>query len=68
MRSKLESAVPYSLLAPTLIFVSLLIIIPIFQAFLLAFQGAEGQFTLDNFQTMMNDTSFQDALKFTFCC
>ncbi len=64
--SKLESALPYSLLAPTLIFVTLLIVIPIFQAFLLAFQSADGSFTLANFQKMANDTSFADALKFTF--
>jgi multiple sugar transport system permease protein len=57
---------PYSLLAPTLIFVTLLIVIPIFQAFLLAFQTADGQFTLAQFQKMATDTSFADALKFTF--
>jgi multiple sugar transport system permease protein len=66
MRTKLESALPYSLLAPTLLFVTLLIVIPIFQAFLLAFQGADEAFTLANFQKMANDTAFADALKFTF--
>jgi multiple sugar transport system permease protein len=66
MRSKLDSILPYSLLAPTLIFVTLLIVIPIFQAFLLAFQGADGSLTLANFQKMGNDTNFLDALKFTF--
>ena len=66
MRAKLDSALPYSLLAPTLIFVTLLIVVPIFQAFLLAFQDAEGSFTLVYFQKMANDTSFVDALKFTF--
>jgi multiple sugar transport system permease protein len=66
MRSKLDSALPYGLLAPTLIFVALLIIVPIFQAFLLAFQGADGSLTLGNFQKMVSDTSFLDALKFTF--
>lgn len=66
MRTKLESALPYSLLAPTLIFVTLLIVIPIFQAFLLAFQAPDGSFTLEYFQKMANDTSFGDALRFTF--
>jgi len=66
MRAKLDSALPYSLLAPTLIFVTLLIVVPIFQAFLLAFQGADDAFTLANFQKMANDTAFADALKFTF--
>ena len=66
MRSKLESLLPYSLLTPTLLFVTLLIVIPIFQAFLLAFQSADGSFTLANFQKMASDTSFGDAIKFTF--
>ena len=66
MRSKLDSALPYGLLAPTLIFVTLLIVVPIFQAFLLAFQGADGSLTLANFQKMASDTAFTDALKFTF--
>ncbi|MBI5029025.1 MAG: sugar ABC transporter permease [Chloroflexi bacterium] len=66
MRAKLDSALPYGLLTPTLIFVTLLIVVPIFQAFLLAFQGADGLFTLANFQKMANDTAFADALKFTF--
>lgn len=65
MRAKLESALPYSLLAPTVIFVTLLIVIPILQAFLLAFQGADGSLSLVNFQKMVSDTSFVDALKFT---
>ncbi len=66
MRAKLDSALPYSLLLPTLAFVTLLIVVPIVQAFLLAFQGADGSFTLANFQKMANDTAFADALKFTF--
>ena len=44
----------------------MLIVIPIFQAFLLAFQGSDGSLTLANFQKMAMDTSFGDALKFTF--
>jgi multiple sugar transport system permease protein len=66
MRAKLESALPYSLLAPTLVFVTLLIVIPIFQAFMLAFQAADGGFSLASFQKMVSDTSFWDAVKFTF--
>jgi multiple sugar transport system permease protein len=65
MRVKAETILPYSLLAPTLIFVTLLIVVPIAQAFLLAFQTPDGSFTLANFQKMVNDTSFGDALKFT---
>ncbi len=66
MRAKLESALPYGLLAPTVIFVTLLIVIPIIQAFLLAFQAPDGSFSLASFQKMASDTSFVDALKFTF--
>lgn len=66
MRAKSEAILPYSLLAPTLIFVTLLIVVPIFQAFLLAFQTTDGDFTLANFQKMVTDTNFADAMKFTF--
>lgn len=66
MRVKSESILPYSLLAPTLIFIVLLIVVPIFQAFLLAFQTTDGEFTLAQFQKMMSDTSFADAMQFTF--
>ncbi len=66
MRAKMESLLPYSLLAPTLIFVVLLIVVPIFQAFLLAFQGPDGNLTLDQFQKMVTDTYFAEAMKFTF--
>ncbi len=66
MRLRTESILPYSLLAPTLLFVTLLIVVPIFQAFLLAFQTADGAFTLEQFQKMAADTSFGDALQFTF--
>lgn len=66
MRFRTESLLPYTLLAPTLLFVTLLIVVPIFQAFLLAFQTADGEFSLIQFQKMVTDTSFGDALKFTF--
>lgn len=66
MRARLESALPYSLLSPSLLFLTLLILVPIFQALLLAVQTSQGDFTLANFQKMLSDTNFQDALKFTF--
>ncbi|MBI4786498.1 MAG: sugar ABC transporter permease [Chloroflexi bacterium] len=65
MRVKSETILPYSLLAPTLLFIVLLIVVPIFQAFLLAFQTADGDFTSANFLKMVTDTNFADALKFT---
>ena len=66
MRNKLESLLPYGLLAPTLLFVALLIVVPILQAFLLAFQGSDGSLTLANFDKMVHDTYFADSMKFTF--
>jgi multiple sugar transport system permease protein len=66
MRRKSEQFLPYGFLLPTMIIVALLIVIPIFQAFLLAFQTPDGTFTLANFQRMISDTSFLDALKYTF--
>ncbi len=65
MRRKSEAILPYSLLTPTILLVTLLIIIPIFQAFLLAFQTPDGAFTLANFEKMVKDVNFGDALKYT---
>lgn len=65
MHRKSEAILPYSLLLPTLLILVLLIIIPILQAFLLAFQASDGSMSLTNFQKMVTDTNFQDALKFT---
>ncbi len=65
MRRKSEASLPYMLLLPTLLIVFLLIIIPILQAFLLAFQATDGSLTMANFQKMVSDTQFMDALKFT---
>ncbi|HMN59175.1 MAG TPA: sugar ABC transporter permease [Anaerolinea sp.] len=66
MRVNGEKTLPYALLSPTLLLVTLLIVLPIFQAFLLAFQASDGSFTLANFQRMASDTNFTDAIKFTF--
>ncbi len=65
MRRRSEAILPYSLLTPTILLVTLLIIIPILQAFLLAFQSPDGSFTLANFQKMVTDVNFGDALKYT---
>ncbi len=65
MRLNGEKILPYALLSPTLLLVILLIVVPIFQAFLLAFQSPDGTFTLANFQRMVSDTNFADAIKFT---
>ncbi len=65
MRRKSEAILPYTLLLPTLLFVFLLIVIPILQAFLLSVQATDNSLTLDHFKTMVTDVNFTDALKFT---
>ncbi len=66
MRSKLESALPLGLLFPSVAFLALLIVVPIGQAFLLAFQGETGDFSLSAFQRMVGDTAFNEAVRNTF--
>lgn len=66
MRSKLESALPFGLLLPSIIFLALLIVVPIGQAFLLAFQTETGEFALASFQRMVGDTAFNEAVRNTF--
>src|SRR5207237_385012 len=48
-----EAALPLGLLAPTVIFLSLLILVPIAQAVLLSFQAADGTFGLDAYNTIL---------------
>ncbi len=66
MRAKLEGALPLGLVAPSIIFLALLILMPIGQALLLAFQTADGAFSAEFFQRMANDTAFREALRNTF--
>ncbi len=65
MRRKSETILPYTLLLPTLLIVFMLIVIPIFQAFLLSVQATDNTLTLEHFKTMMTDVNFTDAIKFT---
>jgi len=60
-----EAALPLGLLAPTVIFLSLLILVPIAQAVLLSFQAADGTFGLDAYKTMFNDTAFAESFRNT---
>ncbi|WP_299626163.1 carbohydrate ABC transporter permease [Pelagibius sp.] len=52
-----ERTLPYWLLAPSLIFLLLLFAYPFADAFFIAFR-AEGQWTLENFRTMIEDINF----------
>jgi len=60
-----DTLLPYWLLLPTLAFIGVFFLMPLFKAISLAFYGKDG-FTLAYFQKMVSDVRFFDALKFTF--
>ncbi len=59
------SLLPYWLVLPTVIYVLLFFAWPMVRAFGLAFQDAEGGFTLQHIERMLGDANFADALRFT---
>src|SRR2546423_10954311 len=65
MRTRTEQLLPFALLLPTIGFLGLLIVIPMFQALLLAVMAEGGGFTLENFQRMVADVNFSDAWRNT---
>jgi multiple sugar transport system permease protein len=60
-----EAALPLGLLAPTIVFLTLLILIPVAQAILLSFQAVEGTLGLEAYQRMISDVRFADAIRNT---
>ncbi len=62
---RIESALPYLLLAPAGIFLAIFFAMPMLQALLLAVQSRENTFTLEWLQRMVNDVNFSDALRNT---
>src|SRR5213083_1440109 len=60
-----EAALPLGLLAPTVIFLTLLILIPIAQAVLLSFRAADGSLGLGAYRKMFNDTAFIESFRNT---
>src|SRR6266542_162554 len=60
-----EAALPLGLLAPTAIFLTLLILIPAAQAILLSLQAVEGTIGLEAYSRMVNDVAFADSLRNT---
>jgi len=60
-----DTLLPYWLLLPTLVFIGVFFLMPLFEAIGLAFHGDAG-FTLDYFKKMVSDVRFVDALKYTF--
>jgi multiple sugar transport system permease protein len=57
--------VPYLLIAPSLIFLTVLFLVPLGQTIALAFQ-ADGGWSTANFSRMANDLNFSDAVTNTF--
>src|SRR5919197_1157142 len=60
-----EAALPLGLLAPTVIFLGLLIILPLAQAVLLSFQAADGTLGFDAYKRMFGDVSFTESFRNT---
>jgi multiple sugar transport system permease protein len=60
-----EAALPLGLLAPTIVFLTLLILIPALQAILLSFQAVEGTIGVEAYRRMVTDVAFVDAIKNT---
>jgi len=60
-----DTLLPYWLRLPTLVFIGVFFLMPLFEAIGLAFHGDAG-FTLDYFKKMVSDVRFVDALKYTF--
>lgn len=56
---------PYALLVPSLAFLAIFFAAPMFQAFGLAFQDAEGAWSLASWRTMFGDAQFRQALSTT---
>jgi len=57
--------IPYLLIAPSLIFLTVLFLVPLVQTIALAFQ-ADGGWSTANFSRMANDLNFSDAVTNTF--
>lgn len=64
-RGRRRSLTPYLLLGPTGLFLAVFFLWPMLQALVLAFQDADGAWSLASFQRMVNDINFFDALKLT---
>jgi len=53
---------PYLLLLPSALYLALFFAVPMVQAFGLAFQDADNNWSLDSWRTMFSDASFNEAL------
>ncbi len=65
MQTRTGRLLPFTLVLPSMAFLAVLIVIPIGQALLLSVVAESGGFTLENFQRMLADVNFSDALRNT---
>lgn len=61
-----DTFLPYWLILPTLIFIGIFFLMPLFNAIILSFRSDTGSFTLEYFKSMVEDVRFIEALKYTF--
>ncbi len=61
----IKKLTPYLLLLPSIIFLLTFFAYPMLQAFVLAFRGEDGVWSLKYFQTMVNDVAFTSAFRTT---
>ena len=64
-RGRRRPIVPYALLAPTVVFLAVFFLWPMLQALVLAFQEADGTWSVAPFERMTGDIRFLDAIKIT---
>lgn len=60
-----EAALPLGLLAPTVLYLALLILVPVAQAILLSLQADDGALTVSAYERMIGETAFAEALRNT---
>lgn len=63
---RIESALPYLLLVPSVVFLVIFFAVPMVQALILSVRSPEGVWTTQYLERMVRDVNFTDALRNTF--
>lgn len=66
VRRRTVEWLPYALLLPTVLFLTVFFVYPMLQAFALSFRSPDGALTLRYFRAMFSDTYFAGAVKNSF--
>ena len=66
MHTRTGRLLPFTLVLPSMAFLTVLIVVPLAQALFLSFAADTGGLTLENFQRMLADANFSDAWRNTF--